>query len=188
MGHVILCDSGHVGPAILDLLLRMGENVVVIAAAPRKGWKEMLESMCVPLHIDEGSHEKVLREAGVEKAKSVLITTDDDLFNVSMALDAKRINHKTSVVVQLYDDQLAQRLEAAFGIDRALSISTLAAPVFAASALGQTTVGSFAVDGIGFIAGRIKSPGSGRTDATVAQLTPPGTSRPWRTLGLPACS
>ena len=45
--------------------------------------------------------------------------TDDDLTNVSIALDARRLNPKVVVIVRIFDQRLASHFEKAAHIDRA---------------------------------------------------------------------
>jgi hypothetical protein len=69
-------------------------------------------------------------------------------------------------VVRLFDQQLARHLERSFEIRRALGVSAVAAPTFAAAALGERWVGSFEWGGEAFVIGRLplgpESPFAGR--------------------------
>jgi voltage-gated potassium channel Kch len=85
----------------------------------------------------------LLRQANIATAKAIIITTHDDLTNISIALDARRLNPQIAVVVRLFDLELGAHLEQDAGIQRALSTSALAAPAFVGAALGNTTRGSF---------------------------------------------
>src|SRR5262249_13985316 len=61
--------------------------------------------------------------------------TSDDLNNIKIALAARQRRPDVHVVVRVFNDVLAQRLRALFGIHTAYSTSRLAAPTFAAAAL-----------------------------------------------------
>ena len=74
----------------------------------------------------------------------MIIVTDDDLANLSIALDARRMNPQAAIVVRQFDQELAVHLEQSAEIDRALSASALAAPPFVAAALGTTVRCCFA--------------------------------------------
>lgn len=150
-GHIVVCGLGHVGYRIADLLLRLGEKVAVIASDAREDWLELLASRGVLIVRGCAAKAANLHEAGIETAKAVIAATDDDQANVSIALDAKRLNTRATVVVRLFDQQLAHRVESVFGIRRALGTSAIAAPTFAAAALGEKALGFFTVDGAGFI-------------------------------------
>jgi Trk K+ transport system NAD-binding subunit len=72
---------------------------------------------------------------GADRAVAVAALTSDDLNNIKIALAARQLRPDIHVVVRVFNDVLAQRLRALFGIHTAYSTSRLAAPTFAAAAL-----------------------------------------------------
>ena len=107
---------------------------------------------------------------GDRPAKTLLAVTDDDLANVSIALDAQRLNPRIVVTVRIFDQRLAAHLETRMQISRALSTSALAAPAFVAAALGGAVHGAFEADGTRWTVESENVPaGSPWIDATVAQ-------------------
>ena len=144
--HIVVCGLGHVGFRIASLLGRLGEPFAVIAGATRDEWSSVVAGLA-PLASGDARDERLLRGAGIERARVVLAVTDDDRANVSIALDAKRLNPSIAVVVRLFDQQLAPLLESSLGNARALSASALAAPGFVAAALGAGVLGAFEFGG-----------------------------------------
>jgi Trk K+ transport system NAD-binding subunit len=145
-GHIILCGFGRLGSRIYSLLRRLGERVVVISTdVPIEG-PSGFEAEVSVLQGD-ARDERILRKAGIEGARAVLAVTHDDTANMSIALDAKRINPHVAVVVRLFDQDLASHLESSIGIDRVFSTSALAVPAFAAAALGERVLGSVDYEG-----------------------------------------
>ncbi|MCU0241988.1 MAG: NAD-binding protein, partial [Vicinamibacteria bacterium] len=143
--HVILCGLGHVGMRVLNLLVRLGENVHVITDRTRDEWRAAVERHA-SLIVGDARDERALRQAGIEQARAIVVATDNDLTNTSIAIDAKRINPSITVVMRLFDQQLAQSIESALGLRMALSASALAAPAFAAAAMGERSLGSFTLN------------------------------------------
>ncbi len=144
---MIVCGLGHVGHRILCVLSRLGERGVVITRETQEEWRLAAEP-CFPVLLGDARDEKLLMQAGIREARAILIVTDDDLANVSVALDARRLNPKIAIVMRLFDRELAVHLEKSMKISRALSASALAAPAFAAAALGETALGTFEVSGM----------------------------------------
>lgn len=145
--HIVLCGLGRVGRRVLDLLVRLGERVTVVCIDRPTAWPYDDDSRASFL-LGDARDESLLRRAGVATAKSVIVTTNDDLTNVSIALDARRLNADAVIVTRLYDQQqLGAHLESAAGIDRVLSTSALAAPAFVGAALGDGIRGAFDVNG-----------------------------------------
>jgi Trk K+ transport system NAD-binding subunit len=73
---------------------------------------------------------------GVPRARCIVVATEDDLANLETALNARALNPSLRVVLRLFDPDLARRVERAFGISISRSVSALAAPAFAAAAMG----------------------------------------------------
>lgn len=143
-GHVIICGLGHVGYRCVELLDRLGERGVAISRHGNDQW--LLPAECgFAVLVGDARNEHLLRKAGIERAKAVLVVTDDDLTNVSIALDARRLNPQAAVIVRLFDLALAGHLEKSIQVRRVLSTSALAAPQFVAAAIGQSAQCAFEV-------------------------------------------
>ena len=133
-GHVIVCGLGHVGFRIVSLLVRLGLRGAVIT----RETSDDRHSAIAPhfrVILGDAREDRLLVEAGIQRATAILAVTDDDLANVSVALDARRLNPKITIVARVFDQRLATRLEESVEIDRVLSASALAAPAFVAAAL-----------------------------------------------------
>jgi len=154
-GHFIVCGMGHVGYRVVDLLGRLGETVTVITQSARAEWLHAVQARGVQVRIGDAQDERLLVEAGVREAQAVLAVTDQDLVNIEIALDAKRLHPDIPVVVRLFEQNLAHQLESTFDIRRALAMSALAAPVFAAAALGERIINAFTLEGSWYVIGRL---------------------------------
>ena len=143
--HVIICGLGHVGYRIALILTRLGRRGTIIAREVRKDWQAAVESHFTVI-VGDAREDELLCQAGIRQAQAILAVTNDDLANVSIALDAQRLNPRIAVTVRVFDQNLAAHLEKTIQIQRALSASALAVPAFAAAALGGTVEGVFETD------------------------------------------
>jgi voltage-gated potassium channel Kch len=145
-GHIILCGLGRVGQRVLDLLTGLGLPVSVVCLERSSDWPPDLENR-VAVHVGDARNDQLLRAAGIATARAIIVTTNDDLTNISIALDARRMNPRVTVVVRLFDQQLGAHLETHVGVHRVFSTSAIAAPAFVGAALGDRVRGTFDVDG-----------------------------------------
>lgn len=143
MGKVIVCGLGQVGYRVTSLLLRMGESVTVIAIDTLSEFEREIRELGATVIIGDARDKAYLMQAEVDKANSLIACTDSDLTNIEIALDSRTLNPTLRVVARLFDQTLARRLESSVGIHRALAMSLLAAPSFAAAAIGSNVIGSF---------------------------------------------
>ena len=87
-----------------------------------------------------------LERANVAKARSIVCATDDDLANLNIALDARKVRAGIRVVMRLFDDDLVEKTRSSFDA-QAYSTSALAAPALAMAALDPSIKNSFEVGG-----------------------------------------
>ncbi|MCM3875501.1 MAG: NAD-binding protein, partial [Thermoanaerobaculia bacterium] len=144
---VLVCGLGHVGIRVVELLGRLGERAVVITQDTRPEWRRAAEVAGATVVTGDARDVDLLRASGLMQARALLAVTDRDPVNLEIALDASRERPDLPIVARLFDQNLAQQLEACHGVRRALSVSALAAPAFAGAALGESGLASFTLDG-----------------------------------------
>jgi Trk K+ transport system NAD-binding subunit len=140
--HVILVGLGRLGLRTFHVLRKLGQDVVVIEKDEKNQFLDDVRREGSPILIADARREAWLVDAGLLKAKSILITTTDDLANLEIALDARRLNPAIRVVLRMFDPNMADKVREGFEIQTSLSQATLAAPAFAAAALERSVVAS----------------------------------------------
>ncbi|KFE62984.1 potassium channel family protein [Hyalangium minutum] len=145
-GHIIVCGAGRVGYRVVDQLLSMGKDVVVVEKREDGAFVSVLRDQQVPLLIDDIRSPQCLPRLNVRAASAIVCSTDDDLANLNIALDARRFNPGIRVVIRLFDDDLVAKVRDTFKAE-ALSSSSLAAPAMALAALDPRIVHSFRIGG-----------------------------------------
>lgn len=109
--HVIICGYGLVGEKILDILQQHNVDVVVIEVD--KGKVEALHARGIKAIAGDATSSKVLREAGVEKAKAMAVAMDDDAKNLFAVITARSINENIIVATRANDDLMKEKLKEA---------------------------------------------------------------------------
>ena len=137
--HFILCGLGRIGWRVLEQLQSTGAAVVAVDNRcalddPRLGNATLIPGDC--------RQADVLRRAGLEHARGVLILASDDLVSLSTALLVRQLHPTIRVVVRLFNQTLIARLGSAMGNMQALSTSALAAPLLALIARTGATSGN----------------------------------------------
>ena len=145
--HVILCGLGRVGLRILQQLQQLGEEVIVLEKNAASSNIPYARKHEVPLFVGTGREEGLLEEMNLASAKSIILATDDDLANLEIALDARRLNPNIRVVMRMFDQELASKIRETFDMQIAFSTSALAAPLFATASTDPSITNSFYVDG-----------------------------------------
>jgi voltage-gated potassium channel Kch len=145
--HIVLCGIGDVGIRILENLIKLGEKVVVIEKDENGRNLPQVRQKNIPLMIADSTREETLRNADIRHAKAIICATNNDMRNLEIGLNASGINPGVHIVLRIYEKDFADKIEKHFGIDVALSSSSIAAPAFAfasgnTGAIGSVPVGS----------------------------------------------
>ncbi len=146
--HVILCGIGHLGYRVLEQLVAAGVPVVAIERDTGGRFVPMARQSGVPVLLRDMREDQSLVEAGIASARVIIIATNDDIANLEVALDARRMNPAIRIIMRLFDQQIASKIAGALTIDAAFSASALAAPMVAAMALGTRILASDVIAGV----------------------------------------
>ncbi len=144
--HIVIVGFGRLGYRIFRVLRRLGEPIVVIEREANNRFLEEVRRDGSPLIIGDARDDTVLEEANVASARSVVIAMDDDLANLEVALDSRRLRPGIGVVLRMFDQNMADKIREGFDIHLAMSQSAQSAPAFATAAIDPSIVSSFSVD------------------------------------------
>jgi len=144
--HIVVCGLGRIGYRVVNVLLRIGEEVIGVEQNPACQFLGELRQMKVPVLVGDARQREMLEQARVQEADAIVVCTQDDLTNLAIALEARELNPDIKVVLRMFDPVLADKVRKGFGIHTAFSTSALAAPVFAAAATRACIDYSFYVE------------------------------------------
>lgn len=142
-GHVIVVGLGKLGLRIVEQLLQLGESVLILEKDAQCANLAFARRNDVPVLIGNSREAGIFEEMGLARAKSIILATSNDLANLEIALDARRIKPDIRVVLRMFDQELATKIRDAFNIRLTFSTTALAAPLFAASSCDRTIIDSF---------------------------------------------
>lgn len=144
----VVVGLGHVGRRVVALLRRIDAEVVVITAPTRSDWLDDATRRGAGVMVGDGRDRRLLAAARLGDADALFALTDGDLVNLEIALDARRLREDLPIVARISDQTLGRHLERSLGLRRAVGVSTVAAPVFTAAALGERVAGAFELEGV----------------------------------------
>lgn len=154
--HIIVFGAGHVGMRVIVELEQMGFEIVAIDASPDPGVEELLAKLRVPLLMADGRLVATLEKAGLRHAESFVACTGNDHVNLEAIMKARDMNPDVRIVARVWDDQFARQIERFMNVQTVLSSSNLAAPAFAAAALGIEITQTLNINGIDYSMVRLK--------------------------------
>ncbi|NCJ06711.1 potassium channel protein [Synechococcales cyanobacterium C] len=140
--HFIVCGLGGVGIQIVNHLRANGYEVVVVERDPNSRFLQMARSQKVPVIIGDANLPVTLQTANLKHAAALLTVTQSDMVNLEIGLTVKNLAPQLPVIVRCQDPQQAERMQRVFEFNAVLSPPELAAPAFAAAALGGRILGN----------------------------------------------
>jgi Trk K+ transport system NAD-binding subunit len=149
--HIIICGLGHIGFRTFELLLRMNQKIILISENINSEWRSQIEEVGCTFIQGDARNEKLLIKAHIQTAKCILALTDQDIVNVSIAMDARKLNLKIKIITRMFDTDLGAHIADAFDVHQVFSTSELAAPMFSSSIHEESALGQFSVDNVTYI-------------------------------------
>ena len=144
--HIVLVGLGSVGTNVLRQLTDLGLEVVAIDRNPEARGVKAAEQLGVPVIVGDAALEETLRSASIATCQALVVVSTDDITNLQAALNARSVRPDLRVVLRLFDDDFARRVQIAFNINVSRSVSRLAAPAFAAAMLERDVLATIPVD------------------------------------------
>ncbi|MDD1775030.1 MAG: NAD-binding protein [Methanobacterium sp.] len=118
--HFILCGYGRVGGAVHKELLRRKQNAIIIEKDKSIVEKELWEEPNVLAIPGDATDESIMLDAGMERAKGVIITTGDDVDNLFITLTARELRSDIWIVTRASKRENIKRLYRS-GADKVIS-------------------------------------------------------------------
>jgi Trk K+ transport system NAD-binding subunit len=140
--HVIVCGLGAVGLRIAERLTASGLPVAAVELRDDAALLLSARRQGIAAVIGDARFPTTLHEVHCERAQAVVLATRDDLTNLEAALMLRREFPHVRVVLRMYSPELAERAGRLVPEAAVLSTAALAAPSFAAAALGPEVVGT----------------------------------------------
>ncbi|WP_164545246.1 NAD-binding protein [Antribacter gilvus] len=147
--HVVVVGLGELGTRVLRELHDRGIEVVAVDHARDARGVGVARDLHVPVVVGDGRRLTTLDQARVGHARAVLALTGDDLVNIASAASARQLlpnpveepgNFRGRVVMRLFEDDFARRMERFIPASRSRSATFHAAPAFAAAMLGPWVI------------------------------------------------
>ena len=110
--HVIVCGYGRNGKQACDQLRSQNEPFVAIELR-HENIAQMRENDKVLFVEGDATNDKILLEAGIQKAKALITALPNDASNVFVVLTAREINSKMKIISRASDESSESKLKRA---------------------------------------------------------------------------
>ncbi|MCD6422571.1 MAG: potassium channel protein [Elusimicrobia bacterium] len=118
--HHIICGLSPVGEAILEEFLKTKQKFVVVEKDEVKfemAQKNYGEFLYI---LGDATQDEVLIEAGIQRAKSILICLNEDSHSLYVVISAKSLNPKIKILVSVVEEDAFAKMKRA-GADYVIS-------------------------------------------------------------------
>jgi len=141
--HHIICGFGRVGRQVVRDLRAAGAAYVVIDERPEN--QALAASQGISFVTGDAADDAVLREAGIERARSVLVCADSDAENIFITLTARELRADIAIVARAAIEDSEKKLKRA-GANRVISPYKASGAEMARLALHPQVSGVLGVD------------------------------------------
>ena len=170
-GHIIVVGLGSLGTRVIGQLHDLGFDLACVDRDPQAPGVALARRLRLPLVIGEANLHETLREAALETSIALISATSGDTVNLEIAQRVRARRENLRIVLQLFDDDLAQRVQNTMPYVVSRSVSYLAAPAFAGALLGHQVLRTIALERhVLLIADIQMAPGADIVGQTLAEL------------------
>ncbi len=131
---IIVCGLGRTGYKIFRLLQNQGAEVIGISDRPS-------HQRAAGIIVGDPRQGQLLVRAGIHSAQTLVLASNDDALNLAVLTQARVLNPNIRIVNRIYNQALGDRLDQTLPDHVTMSVSALAAPIFAFAALGNKAIG-----------------------------------------------
>ncbi|MDR3490559.1 MAG: NAD-binding protein [Gammaproteobacteria bacterium] len=149
--HIIICGLGHVGFRTFEILHQAKQNITVIAENAPAEWSLLVEESGSIFINGDARSDMLLNEANIKSAKAILVLTNHDMVNVSIIMDARKLNPTIKIIARMLDTKLGKHIADAYQVHQVFSPTELAAPIFLTRIYDSNALAEFTIGGHGFI-------------------------------------
>jgi voltage-gated potassium channel len=118
--HFVLCGYGRVGSAVHKELKKRNIRTIIIEKNEELIKKQLWVDPDVLAISGDATDENIMIDAGIKKARGVIITTGDDVDNLFITLTAREIHQKIWIVTRASKSENVRRLYRS-GADKVIS-------------------------------------------------------------------
>ncbi|MHA1664520.1 MAG: potassium channel family protein [Candidatus Njordarchaeales archaeon] len=131
--HIIVIGAGHLGRRVIDWMKKMEFPFVIITLPKDRENNETIRQLIkenFPVIFGDATIGEILKDAGIDRAKGIIVTINNDLANLTIAEKARKLNPKVRVVLRLYNDELVPIALSSGYADEALSTTAISVQLF----------------------------------------------------------
>ncbi|MBZ2164907.1 NAD-binding protein [Methanobacterium sp. VT] len=121
--HFVLCGYGRVGSAVYKELKKRNIRSIIIEKNKDVVEKELWKDPDVLAIPGDATDESIMMDAGIKRARGVIITTGDDVDNLFITLTAREIHPEIWIVTRASKSENVRRLYRS-GADKVISPET----------------------------------------------------------------
>ncbi len=131
--HIVVCGLGRLGYFIVEDLLRKKEKVIVIEQNEDSRHIDYFRQLGAEVYIGDGRLPKVMADVNVAGAKALVSVINNDAMNLEIGLNARTHQPGMRLVLRIFDEQMAEKINDYFAIRLTLSTSAIADEKFYAA-------------------------------------------------------
>lgn len=177
-GHAVVVGLGNVGSRVIAQMDDLGMSVVGVDINPDAIGVQLARQRGIPVIVGDATREETLRAANVDHCDVLVAVSTNDVANLEVGLLARGMQRQLRVVMRLFDDDFAVRVQKHFTFDISTSVAKLAAPAFAVSMTERSVVGTVPVGRRALLVAEFPiAPGSDLDGRLVRHAHEPGAAR-----------
>lgn len=124
--HVIVSGLGRLGYAVVEELMRRGEQVIILEKNEESPYVSYFRNLGVDMYIGDAQIPRVLKDVCVGNAKALFSMIGRDSTNLDIGLNARSLNPGLRLILRIFDQEMAENIKKQLDIQLTYSMSAIA--------------------------------------------------------------
>ena len=136
--HLIVVGLGRIGEGVAIFLQKFKQSLVVVSL---KG--DVAADILPNIAIVTGDFNEAVNRVNIQSARSLILTTDNEMLNLEIALIARSLNPDSHLVIRASKEGLSSKLKGLLDNIELINTYEVSSAAFAGAAFGENIVSLF---------------------------------------------
>ena len=139
--HLIVVGLGRIGEGVATFLDKFKQSLVVVSLKV-----DFDEDILPNIAIVTGDFKDAVNKVNIKSARSLILTTDNEMLNLEIALIARSLNPDSHLVIRASKEGLSSKLKGLLDNIELINTYEVSSAAFAGAAFGENIVSLFRQD------------------------------------------
>jgi len=138
--HTIICGIGNTGKEYISMYKKYKNKDTLVGIDKINLQEHIINDLGIPIISGDAEIEDNLNKLFIEKANSLIVTTESDITNVNISLLARYKNKNINIITRINNSSIARHLNPSDSKSRVIDVSKILSEIIMANIMFKNSV------------------------------------------------